>query len=84
MRFLVLAALAALTLAGTGSAQSSKLARTPDGHPDLQGTWTNATLTPMQRPAAFAQIVHLPGRIVPCADRAFEMCCGCHEGEMPE
>jgi len=25
-----------------------------DGHPDLQGVWTNATLTPMERPAAFA------------------------------
>jgi len=24
--------------------------RTPDGQPDLQGTWTNATLTPFQRP----------------------------------
>ncbi len=24
--------------------------RTPDGHPDLQGTWTNATVTPFQRP----------------------------------
>jgi hypothetical protein len=23
---------------------------TPDGHPDLQGTWTNATVTPFQRP----------------------------------
>jgi len=28
--------------------------RTPDGHPDLQGTWTNATLTPLERPAEFA------------------------------
>ena len=28
--------------------------RTPDGHPDLQGTWTNATLTPLERPAQFA------------------------------
>jgi len=28
--------------------------RTPDGHPDLQGIWTNATLTPLERPAAFA------------------------------
>ncbi len=28
--------------------------RTPDGHPDLQGIWTNATLTPMERPAQFA------------------------------
>jgi hypothetical protein len=26
--------------------------RTPWGHPDLQGTWSNATLTPLQRPAA--------------------------------
>ena len=24
--------------------------RTPDGHPDLQGIWTNATYTPLQRP----------------------------------
>src|ERR1700719_492121 len=28
--------------------------RTPDGRPDLQGVWTNATLTPMERPAVFA------------------------------
>ena len=26
--------------------------RTPDGHPDLQGVWTNATLTPVERPAS--------------------------------
>jgi hypothetical protein len=26
--------------------------RTADGQPDLQGTWTNATLTPFERPAA--------------------------------
>ena len=23
--------------------------RTPDGHPDLQGNWTNASLTPLER-----------------------------------
>jgi hypothetical protein len=28
--------------------------RTPDGRPDLQGTWSFATLTPMERPAEFA------------------------------
>ena len=33
---------------------SSTIARAADGHPDLQGTWTNATLTPMDRPASFA------------------------------
>ena len=25
--------------------------RTPDGHPDFQGNWTNGTLTPLERPA---------------------------------
>ena len=28
--------------------------RTVDGQPDLQGIWTNATLTPLERPAQFA------------------------------
>jgi hypothetical protein len=28
--------------------------RLPDGQPDLQGIWTNATITPMERPAEFA------------------------------
>ncbi len=35
-------------------AKSASIPRTPDGHPDLQGVWTNATITPMERPAAFA------------------------------
>src|SRR3954468_5513597 len=30
---------------------ASKGSRTPDGHPDLQGTWTNGTLTSFERPA---------------------------------
>ncbi|HZS50551.1 MAG TPA: hypothetical protein VFA54_06815 [Bryobacterales bacterium] len=30
------------------------LPRTPDGQPDLQGLWTNATLTPFERPKEFA------------------------------
>ena len=28
--------------------------RTPDGHPDFQGVWSYATLTPLERPAEFA------------------------------
>jgi hypothetical protein len=28
--------------------------RTPDGQPDLQGVWTNATLTPFERPTELA------------------------------
>jgi len=31
-----------------------KLARTPDGKPDLQGLWLNNTATPLERPAEFA------------------------------
>ncbi len=34
--------------------QGSAAPRAADGHPDLQGVWTNATLTPMERPASFA------------------------------
>jgi len=33
---------------------NTSIPRTPDGHPDLQGFWTNATLTPVARPAEFA------------------------------
>jgi TolA-binding protein len=32
-------------------AQPYKVPRTVDGQPDLQGVWTNATLTPVERPA---------------------------------
>ena len=28
--------------------------RTPDGHPDLQGIWSNATITPLERPDELA------------------------------
>jgi len=31
------------------AAQQYVVPRTPDGHPDLQGTWSNATMTPFQR-----------------------------------
>lgn len=52
----------ALLLAASFPAQSQTLLkpkslglpRTPDGHPDLQGTWNNSTLTPLQRRAEFA------------------------------
>jgi hypothetical protein len=35
-------------VAGAGTAWT--VPRTPHGHPDLQGIWTNATLTPLERP----------------------------------
>ena len=44
-------ALVLATVLGFGSAAAQETPRTPWGHPDFQGTWTNATLTPLQRPA---------------------------------
>ena len=35
-------------------AKAWKQTRTPDGQPDLQGVWTNATLTPLERPKEYA------------------------------
>jgi len=45
-----------IALAASLPAQTSKnwtAPRTADGHPDFQGIWTNATLTPMDRPKEF-------------------------------
>ncbi len=47
---MILRAIVWLGLAGVVAGQTWKPARTPDGQPDLQGIWTNATLTPLQRP----------------------------------
>ena len=40
--------------AGTSPSRTWSVPRTPDGRPDLQGIWTNATLTPLERPRALA------------------------------
>ncbi len=52
----VLCATAAPGVASTAAAQNRssgqwQVPRTPDGHPDLQGNWTNQTLTPLERGA---------------------------------
>ena len=52
------ATVAALLIAGPVSSQQAKPSaksftppRTPDGQPDMQGIWSNAILTPLERPA---------------------------------
>ena len=44
------ALVAAQTRTRTEPATTWTVPRTADGHPDLQGIWTNATLTPLERP----------------------------------
>ena len=44
-------ATAAAGLLSPAAAQQWVMPRTPDGHPDLQGNWTNSTITPFQRGA---------------------------------
>ena len=45
---------AAESSASGGAGQTADAARTPWGDPDLQGIWTNATITPFERPDALA------------------------------
>ncbi|HEX4595421.1 MAG TPA: hypothetical protein VH157_14155 [Bryobacteraceae bacterium] len=44
----------AVAISPTLPGQTAPGPRTRGGHPDLQGIWTNATLTPLERPVEFA------------------------------
>ena len=50
---------AMITAAGVTAQDGWVNNRTPDGQPDLQGIWTNATITPMERPATLADRAYL-------------------------
>ena len=53
-RFFALLLLLVVPLIAAGQNKPWTPPRTPDGQPDLQGIWTNPTITPMERPAEFA------------------------------
>jgi hypothetical protein len=50
LAFAGILALAASTMLGQAPSKTWSVPRTPDGKPDLQGYWTNLTLTPLERP----------------------------------
>jgi len=62
-----LMSLAALAAAGayasSPTAPGYQPPRQSDGRPSLEGTWTNATLTSLQRPARYQQLVIPPNEI---------------------
>ena len=51
----LLAALPAATIAQ--APEGWTVPRTPDGKPDLQGNWSNATMTPIQRPNGVGKVL---------------------------
>jgi hypothetical protein len=51
--------IAAQTPAKPTTGRAWTVPRTPDGHPDLQGIWTNATLTPLERPRSLGDRKYL-------------------------
>lgn len=51
-------------------AGQSSPSRTPWGHPDLQGLWSNSTITPLERPAALGERAFLTDEEATAQDRA--------------
>ena len=51
---LIIALVAVICLVPSLAFGQAKATRTPDGQPDLQGIWSFATITPMERPADLA------------------------------
>src|ERR1700735_5119991 len=51
VNLMVPALLAVVAAPGQVATKTWTLQHTPDGQPDLEGYWTNVTITPLERPA---------------------------------
>ncbi len=57
----VKASMLAVAIALTGAAPAmAQVPKTPDGHADISGIWTNANLTPVSRPRGQTKLVVTP------------------------
>ena len=60
---LIVCAVGPVTMAMTscgppaGAQEAWVVPRTSEGHPDLQGNWTNATMTPIERPGGVDRVL---------------------------
>ena len=80
-----LAAFIAPLSAAAGQAADGSFPRTADGRPDLQGIWTNSTVTPLERPADLADTEFLTEEeAAEYARRARERTHGDRRGADPE
>ena len=52
------------SIAVAAQAPAHKVSRTPDGQPDLQGFWSNATYTPLERPDNVTKEFYTPDEAV--------------------
>src|SRR4051812_5318588 len=57
-----LAAAAALALAASAAAQAYKAPKNGFGQPDFSGTWTNASITQLERPPGLKDLVITPAQ----------------------
>ena len=72
----LMASVPAIQLAGQSSprpkpANAQAIPRMPDGRPDLQGMWTNITITRLERPAEFGDKLVISDAEASAYEKAF-------------
>ena len=66
----VLALVTAASVTVAAQTSTYRAPRTPDGQPDLQGFWSNATYTPLERPDGVTKALYTPEEAAAAEKRA--------------